>query len=388
MFLNLIIILFLGLLTSSIFKAVKLPSLLGLIILGVIISPYHFDFIHRDVLSNAPQLRTLALIVLLLKAGLGINIHTIKALGPQAIKMSILPCVLEGIIAAFISFHILGISLLEAAMLGFILAGVSPAIVIPSMLELKNASVGSKKDVPTMILAGASIDSVLAIALFTAIASIEVGSTQTFNSLILFIPFRMTGGIFLGIFSGYIFNLIPLYKNTVIKDFFSLILLLSFSFFVLQIGDYLRLTGLLGLLSMGIIISYKSETLAKKLQGSLNKIWIFAQIFLFVLIGASVDIKVAVNAGLLGLVIILCGLAARSIGVLISLKGSSLNKKERLFSIIAYTPKATVQAAIGGIPLTMGFASGDLILAIAVLAIMITAPIGAIAIKVSSKRLL
>ena len=386
---SIMIILLLGIIVSKIFQKVKLPGLLGMILLGVLIGPHGYELLdQKSILDNSSSIRMLALIIILLRAGLGLDKDTLKRVGKPAIRMSVIPCILEGFTITFAASKLLKLPIIEAGMLGFIIAAVSPAVVVPSMLYLKEKRLGVKKGIPTIILAGASIDDVFAITLFTAFLGMSKDVGGNILSQIVKIPVEIIGGIFFGVLAGY--GLYKVFSLTRLKlsELEKLVILISIALALVTIGDIVHVSGLLSVMTLGFIILEKDKKTALELEGKLNKIWFFAQIFLFVLIGAEVNIKVAAGAGIMGMLVIIIGLIGRSIGVIIALRGSTLNIKEKLFCAIAYMPKATVQAAIGGIPLAAGVSSGGIILAIAVLAIMLTAPLGLIGINLSGPRLL
>lgn len=385
---SILLILLLGILGNKVFNFIKLPGLLGMILVGIIIGPYGFNLLDKAILDNSSDIRMLALIVILLRAGLGLNRETLNKVGKVAIKMSAIPCLFEGFTITLVAYKLLGIPFLEAGMLGFIVAAVSPAVVVPSMLYLREKGLGMKKGIPIIILAGASVDDVFAITLFTTFIGLSFNTQSTIALQLLQIPIQVIGGILIGIIFGYILYKIYRYKNIKLNDMEKLAILIISSLMIVIIGDTAHIAGLLGVMTLGFILLEKANDFASNFEIELNKVWFFAQIFLFVLIGAEVNIYVAWKAGLIGALIILIGLIARSIGVIIALQGSNLNIKEKIFCTIAYSPKATVQAAIGGIPLAMGVASGNLILAIAVLAVILTAPLGAVGIKLLAPILL
>jgi NhaP-type Na+/H+ or K+/H+ antiporter len=387
---SLALMILLGLAANYIFTRAKLPGLLGMLILGILLGPYVLNWLEPDLLRISADLRRVALIIILLRAGLGISKEDLRRVGPAAIRMSCIPGIVEGFAVALISTVVFGFSFIEGGILGFILAAVSPAVVVPSMLEYMEKGIGTDKGIPTLILAGASIDDVFAITIFTAFLGLYSGSHVNIGIQILNIPVSILIGIALGLIIGII--MVRLFKRYHIRDTKKVLMLLGSAIFLTAIEDAMKSTieiaGLLGVMTIGFIILEKRPEVAKRLAQKFNKIWIFAEILLFVLVGSQVNIAVAWQAGLKGLLIILAGLAARSIGVLLSTLGTNLNLKERLFCVIAYIPKATVQAAIGAIPLGLGVPSGELILAVAVLSILVTAPLGAIGIKLSAPRLL
>ena len=388
MALSLSIIILLGLIFNKIFEKLKLPGLLGMLILGILIGPYGLDYMDKDILNVSSELRKIALIVILLRAGLGIKKETLNRVGIPAMKMSFIPGLFEGFTILFVASYFLRITKIEAGILGFIIAAVSPAVVVPSMLSLMQRKIGEKKGIPTLILAGASIDDVFAITLFSTFLGLYGGSNIHITRKILDIPISIILGVLLGTIIALI--LTTIFHHFHIRDTKKVLIILGVAIILTSLEDALKntipLASLLGVMTVGFIILEKQPKVANRLAEKFNKIWIFAELLLFVLVGAQVNIHVAVASGLLGFIIISIGLISRSFGVLISLVGTNLNWKERFFCIFAYIPKATVQAAIGAIPLAAGIPSGDMILAISVLSIIVTAPLGAIAIKFTGER--
>lgn len=384
------LILLLGFIVNSIFNKIKLPGLLGMLILGVIIGPYGLNLLSNSILTISSDIRKIALIIILLRAGLGINKRELKEVGITAIKFSCIPGIIEGLFIAVICTKLLGFTFIEGGILGFIIAAVSPAVIVPSMLELIENKIGTNKGIPTIILAGASIDDVFAITIFTSFLSMYGGNKVNLGLKVLEIPLSILLGILLGIIVSII--LLQVFKIFKIRDTKKVLLVLASAILLNSLEgilkDKIAIATLLGVMTIGFVITEKNSAIGKALSDKFNKMWIFAEIFLFVLVGAQVNISVAVDAGLLGILIILFGLLGRSIGVFICTIGTNLNLKERLFCVIAYIPKATVQAAIGAVPLSAGVASGDIMLAIAFLSILITAPLGAIGVKISSNKFL
>lgn len=383
MSLSLALIILIGLIFNRSFDKINLPGLLGMLLTGVLLGPYGLDMIHHDILNISPDLRKIALIVILIRAGLGIEKETLKKVGISAIKLSFIPGILEGSTIIIVATYLLNISLIEAGMLGFIIAAVSPAVVVPQMLDLMDKNRGRKKGIPTLILTGASIDDVIAITIFSTFLGLYGGNKVNITEKIFSVPVSIVTGIILGLIIAFI--LLYIFKKYHIRDTKKVLLILSVAILMTSIEDFLKgnipIAALLGIMVVGYILQERYKVLGKRLAVKFNKIWVFAEIMLFVLIGAEVNIHLALESGLIGLLIIFSGLIARGIGVLISTAGTNLNFKERIFSIMAYTPKATVQAAIGAVPLAAGVKSGDIILALAVLAIVITAPVGAAGIK-------
>ncbi|MGF7059321.1 cation:proton antiporter [Brassicibacter mesophilus] len=388
MALSLGIIILLGLGFNKVFDRLKLPGLLGMLILGIIIGPYGANFISGDILKISSDLRRIALIIILLRAGLGIKKETLNKIGIPALKMSCVPGLLEGFTIMLVSNKLLGIPIVEAGMLGFIVAAVSPAVVVPQMLNFIQNKIGADKNIPTLILAGASIDDVFAITLFSTFLGLYGGGQVNIAMKILDIPISIVLGVLLGVIIGFI--MIYIFRKYHMRDTKKVLILIGVAIVFTSLEDALKniipIASLLGVMTIGFILLEKHSGVANRLASKFNKIWVFAEILLFVLVGAQVNIHVALNSGLVGALIILIGLLARSLGVVISLTGTDLSWKERLFCVIAYVPKATVQAAIGAVPLSAGVSSGDLILAIAVLSIIITAPLGAIGINFAGNR--
>ena len=383
MALSLALIILFALLFGRFFDRLKLPALLGMLLIGILLGPYGFDLISQDILNISSDLRMIALIVILIRAGLGIEKKTLKKVGVPAVKLSFIPGLMEGAAVIIAAIYLLNFGFVEAGISAFIIAAVSPAVVVPQMLALIEQQRGAKKGIPTLVLTGASVDDVVAITIFSAFLSIYGGQQINVLRQILNVPIAILLGIILG--TGIALFLIYIFKKYHIRDTKKALLLLSFGIMMNSLEHFLEgivpIATLLGIMVIGFVIQDRYSVLGKRLSSKFNKIWVFAELMLFVLIGAEVNIYLAFDSGLIGLIIIMIGLSARSMGVLISLTGTGLNLKEKGFCILAYTPKATVQAAIGAIPLAAGVASGELILALAVLSIVVTAPLGAAAIK-------
>lgn len=387
---SLAIVVLLGLGANKLFEKISLPGLLGMLMVGVIIGPYGMNILQQDLINISADLRKIALIIILLRAGLGINKKDLKRVGTTALKMSCIPGLIEGFFIAFASVKLLDFTFIQGGILGFVIAAVSPAVIVPSMLKLMENNWGTKKGIPTLILAGASIDDVFAITIFSGFLGLYSGSNMNIGMQILNIPISILLGIISGIVIGII--LVKIFQKYHIRDTKKVLLIIGLSIFLTELENTLKtkieIASLLGVMTMGFIIVEKIPHVGKRLGVKFNKIWVFAEILLFVLVGAQVNVYIAIKAGKVGLIIILIGLVGRSIGVIISTLGTDLNWNERLFCVISYIPKATVQAAIGSVPLSLGVASGDIILAIAVLSIIITAPLGAIGINLTAERLL
>lgn len=398
MLLSLGLIFIFGLGMASLCKLIKLPRIIGMLFTGILLGSYALDVIDSSILNISSDLRQMALIIILIKAGLSLNIDDLKQVGRPAILMAFLPATFE--ILAYLIFApmIFGINYVEALVLGSVLAAVSPAIVIPSMVHLIDRNYGTKKSVPQLILAGASCDDIFVIVLFTSFSTMAVswGATDNqFNILSFFnVPFSVVFGVLVGVGLGLLLDLFFEYfhkKKSHIRNSFKVIIILGFSFLLHSLEHLLPLpfSGLLAIVSMACVYKLKTTPIVtQRLSQKFGKIWLCSEILLFVLVGASVNIDYLFKAGLPAVLMILIGLFIRSFGVLGSLIKTNLNKKERLFCVIAYLPKATVQAAIGSVPLALGLDCGELVLTVAVLGIMITAPLGAIAIDMSYEKLL
>lgn len=387
--LSLAMILVLGAIVSRILTIMKIPSMLGLIVVGVILGPFAANMISADLLNISDDLRLLALIIILLRAGLGISRESLNRVGTVALRMSAIPCLLEGITVTFLANRLLGIPLIEAGMLGFVIAAVSPAVVVPEMLLLQEKRLGDDKAVPVIILGGASIDDVFAITILTTLLGLGTsGGSANLLAQFLRIPLEVAGGIILGLGLGYLLSAVFRSGRIPTTESDELILAIGGAIAAVLIGQKLHIAGLLSVMTAGFVVLERAPEEARHLSDRLKKVWLPAEILLFTLIGAQVDVHIALQAGFVGLVVIAIGLLGRSLGVFVATSESQLNLKERLFCAIAYTPKATVQAAVGGLPLAAGFGSGPLILAVAVLSIVFTAPLGAWAIRLSAPRLL
>ncbi len=383
------LILLLGLLLGSIFSKMKLPSLLGMIIVGIILSPHALNLIDKSILSISADLRQIALVIILTRAGLSLNVDDLKKAGRPAILMCFVPACIEIVGTIILAPILLGVTVLEAAIIGSVIAAVSPAVIVPRMIKLIDEGYGKKHSIPQLILAGASVDDVFVIVVFTALISLaSTGAISVIN--FLQIPVSILMGIVIGTAVGSI--LVIFFRKFHMRDSVKILIILSFSFLLLELQNRLEgmipISGLLAIMSLGIVIKQKYSVLAKRLSSKYNKLWVAAEVFLFVLVGATVDLKYAVTAGIYAVLLVIGALIFRMIGVAISLIKTELTRQEKLFCMIAYTPKATVQAAIGAIPFTMGLACGQTVLTVAVLSILITAPFGAICIDNLYKRLL
>ena len=389
MLLSLGLIFTIGLVLGEIFGKVKLPRFVGMIVTGILLGPFVFNLISVEILNVSTELRTIALVVILLRAGLSLDVSDLKQIGRPAILMSFIPATLEIIAVVIFAPMLFGISYLEAAILGSVLSAVSPAVVVPKMIKLMSEKYGYKKRIPHLVMAGASVDDIYVIVLFTSfLAMYKTGNTSLGS--ILLVPVAIVTGIIAGMIIGYLLSVF--FAKFKVRDTIKVLLILAASFFVLAfeewINVYVPMSALLSVMVIGITFLNQSEERALRLRDKFDKVWVFAELVLFVLVGAAVDISVALNAGLLALALLAIELIFRFTGVQLCLIKTNLNKKERLFTGISYLPKATVQAAIGAIPLAAGVESGELILALAVLAIIITGPLGAIGIDLTYKKFL
>lgn len=383
------LILLLGLFLSSLFSKMKLPGLLGMIIAGIVLSPHAFNLIDQSILSISADLRQIALVIILTRAGLSLDFADLKRVGRPAILMCFVPACMEILGTIILAPVLLGVTVLEAAIIGSVIAAVSPAVIVPRMIKLIDEGYGKEHSIPQLILAGASVDDVFVIVVFTAL--ISLASTGTISAIsFLQIPVSILTGIGIGAATGSI--LVIFFKKFHMRDSVKVLIILSFSFLLLELQNRLEeiipISGLLAIMSLGIVIKQKYSVLAKRLSGKYNKLWVAAEVFLFVLVGAAVDLRYAAAAGIFAVLLIICALAFRMSGVAMSLIKTKLTRQEKLFCMMAYTPKATVQAAIGTIPFTMGLACGQTVLTAAVLSILITAPFGAICIDNLYKKLL
>lgn len=395
MLLSLAIIFLVGLSLASVFKAIKLPGIIGMLATGIIIGPYVLNLLDPSVLNISSELRQIALIIILIKAGLSLNLADLKKVGRPAVLMSFLPACFE--ILGYVCFAplLLGISRMEAAVMGAVLSAVSPAVVVPRMVKLIEEKYGTNKSIPQMILAGASCDDIFVIVLFSTFVTMAQGGSAHVMDFVN-IPVSIILGILLGTAAGFIMYFIfeTSYRiNHKIRNSTKTILILAVSFLLMTIEtwlkNYIALSGLLAVVGMACVIRLKSErTVSKKLSEKFGKMWIAAEVLLFVLVGAAVDIRYTLTAGISAIAMIFIALAFRAVGVFICTLRTNLSAKERIFCIIAYLPKATVQAAIGSVPLSLGLPCGKIILSVAVLAILITAPLGAIGIDSSYKKIL
>ncbi len=389
MLLSIALILLVGMSASWICKKIKLPGLLGMLATGIVLGPYVLNLIDSSILNISSELRKIALIIILTRAGLGLDITGLKKIGRPAILMCFLPASFELLGIILIAPGALGMSVLEAAIMGAVLAAVSPAVVVPRMVKLMDNGYGTAKGIPQLILAGASVDDVYVIVLFSTFTGMMQGKGASIINFVN-IPVSIILGMGIGILAGYL--LAMYFEKIHIRDTVKVLLILSISFILVATEDMLntpiKFSALIAIMFVGVGLHKKRDVVAKRLSQKYEKLWIASEVFLFVLVGATVNINYLGNMGIKALIVIFGALIFRMAGVFVCLIKTELNKKERLFTMMAYTPKATVQAAIGGIPLALNFACGETVLTIAVLAIVITAPLGAFAMDLSYKKLL
>ena len=389
MLLSISLILILGMFMGWICQKIKLPSLLGMLITGIVLGPYVLNLLDDSILGISAELRKIALIIILTRAGLGLDLSGLKKIGRPAVLMCFVPASFELIGMILLAPKLMGLTVLEAAIMGAVLAAVSPAVVVPRMVKLMDEGYGVNEGIPQLILAGASVDDLYVIVLFSSFVGMMQGEGA---SILKFVNIPIS--IFLGIAIGLLIGVLLAYffKKMHIRDTSKVLIILSISFLLVVMEDKLStpitFSALIAIMFIGIGLQKKRETVAKRLSVKYGKLWVAAEVFLFVLVGATVNIGYLGKVGVKALIVIIGALVFRMFGVFVCLLGTSLKRKERLFTMLAYTPKATVQAAIGGIPLALGFTCGDLVLTVAVLAIVLTAPLGAFAIDLSYKKLL
>lgn len=389
MLLSLALILIIGFSLSGIFNRIHIPGLLAMIITGIVLGPYVLNLISIDILTISGELRRIALIVILLRAGLSLDLKDLRLVGRSAILMGFISATMEIGAVMMLARALLGLPWLEAALMGTVVAAVSPAVILPRMIKLIESGHGRERRIPQLIMASASVDNVYVIVLFTALLGMQSSGEFQMRALVN-VPVSIVLGLAVGIGVGY--GLVRVFQRIHVRDTIKVLIILSFSFLLFEleswIAPFVPVSGLLAVLALGIMVLKTKQTLAKRLLGKFSKLWVGTEILLFVLIGAAVDIRSLSDIGLMSVVIIIGAMAVRFCGVLLSLMGTALNGKERFYSAISFLPKATVQAAIGAIPLASGVASGNIILSVAVLAAIISAPIGAVGMDAAYGRLL
>lgn len=393
--LSLALIFLVGLSMASICEKIKLPRIVGLLVCGIVLGPFVLDLLDPKILNISSELRQIALIIILIKAGLSLNLSDLKKVGRPAVMMSFVPASFEILGYFFFAPMLLQVSRIDAAVMGAVLGAVSPAVVVPRMVGLMEEKRGTDKSIPQMILAGASCDDIFVIVLFTAFVNMAQGGSANLISFVN-IPVSIVLGIMLGAVVGFtiswLFELSHSHNKT-IRNSVKVIILLGASFMLMSIEtlaeDYVAISGLLAVVSMACVVKIRCvASVSERLSQKFGKLWLAAEVILFVLVGAAVDIRYTLEAGIAAIAMIFIAIIFRAIGVLLCLVKTKLNAQERLFCVISYMPKATVQAAIGSVPLSLGLPCGKIILSVAVLGILITAPLGAIGIDKSAKRLL
>ena len=392
---SLSLIFLIGLAMAFLCKKIRLPRIIGMLVTGIVIGPYVLDLLDPKILSISSDLRQIALIIILIKAGLSLDISDLKKVGRPAILLSFLPALFEIGALVLLAPKVLQVTVLEAAIMGAVLGAVSPAVVVPRMVTLMEEGYGTNKQIPQMILAGASLDDVFVIVLFSTFISMAQGGTASIMDF-AGIPISIILGIALGAAFGYLLAWMFEYahrKNESIRQSLKAIIVLGSAFMLMTIENLLEgvvpVSGLLAVMSMACVIQIRTRKIVSEdLAGKFGRLWLAAEVILFVLVGAAVDIRYTLNAGIMALVMILIALVFRSVGVILCLIGTSLSAQEKLYCVIAYLPKATVQAAIGSVPLSLGLPCGNIVLSVAVISILVTAPLGAIGMDMSYKKLL
>lgn len=389
MLLSLALVFLCGMTLGAIARKLQLPSLLGMLLTGILLGPYGLNLLDASILGISTDLRQIALIIILTRAGLNLDIKDLQKVGRPAVLMCFVPACFEIIGMVILAPILLGITFLEAAIMGAVIAAVSPAVIVPKMLKLMENGYGTSKSIPQMIMAGASVDDVFVIVLFTAFTGLAQGGSITpirFLAIPTSIIFGLIGGIVMGLLLSLLFT------KAHMRDSIKVVIILSISFLLVTLEHSMTgiigFSGLLAIMALGVTLQRKKYEVSKRLSGKFSKLWVCAEVLLFVLVGATVNIQYALKAGVMAVLLIFCVLLLRMTGVFVCLIKTRLNKKERVFSAFAYMPKATVQAAIGGLPLAMGLACGDIVLTVAVLSILITAPLGAALIDATYKKLL
>jgi len=389
MFISFALIFLVGLAAGGIMKKLKLPGLIGMLLVGILMGPYVLNVLDASVLELSPHLRELALIVILARAGVSLELDDLKRLGRPAVLMSFVPACFEMLGTIILAPLLFGIGLLDAAILAAVVASASPAVIVPRMLKLMDERRGTKKGIPQLILAGDSVDDVFNIVVFTALLGLSGGENVQAAQFVA-VPVSIVTGIVAGVALGFV--LAHVFRLLNLRATVQVIVLLAAAMLLVAAEDMVAavvpFSGLLAVMAAGVTILKKNAPAAKAVSGKLSKLWIGAEVLLFVLVGANVNIQYAAGAGMKTLLLLLFVLTMRAIGIQLCLLKTNLNARERLFCAFTGIPKATVQAAIGGIPLAMGLPCGTLILSVAVVAILITAPVGAVLLDKSAPKLL
>lgn len=384
-----------GLAMAAICQRIRLPRIIGMLLTGIVLGPYVLDLLDPSILSISSELRQMALIIILVKAGLSLNLADLKKVGRPAVMLSCVPASFELLGYVLFAPMILGVNRIEAAVMGAVLAAVSPAVVVPRMVKLMETGYGTKKSIPQMILAGASCDDIFVIVLFSTFSGMAQGGSARLMDFAN-IPVSIVSGILLGAAAGWLLSLFfetAYAKKHYVRNSMKVIIVLGVSFLLMSVETwvkpYLSVSGLLAVVGMACVLKLRSiKAVSARLSEKFGKLWLAAELLLFVLVGAAVDIRYTMGAGLAAVFMIFTALLFRTVGVLLCLVGTELNWKERLFCVIAYLPKATVQAAIGSVPMAMGLSCGQIVLSVAVMAILITAPLGALGMDSTFEKLL
>ena len=392
---SLSLIILVGLFMSFIMNKLHLPRIIGMLIAGIVLGPFVLNLIDTSILQISAELRKIALIIILIKAGITLDLKDLKKVGRPALLMSFLPATFEIIAYSIFAPMILGISRVDAILMGTVLGAVSPAVVVPRVVNLIERKIGTKEGVPQLILAGATLDDIFVIVLFTTFLNLAVSGNANYMSFVN-IPISIILGVILGVIVGYILvNIFDVFykREKYIRNSLKLMIIIGVAFGLVEFETAMKgivsISGLLAVFSMSVVIKIKSsKEVSDRIAEKTGKLWIVSEVFLFVLLGSAVDIRYTMEAGLAAILLIFITLVIRAIGVILCMVGTNISFKERLFCVISYLPKATVQAAIGSIPLAMGIGSGNIILSVAVLGILITAPLGAIGMDIGSDKLL
>lgn len=385
MFLSLALIILISISLFLIFDKLHLPGLLAFLITGIILGPFVLDLINENILNISADLRKIALVVILIRAGLSLDINDLKAVGRPALMLSFLPALFEITFIGLVAPLIFNITSLEGFILGSVIAAVSPAVIVPRMIHFIQNKRGTEEKIPQLILASSSIDDIFVIVVFTIFIQIYESQTIELNQ-VLFLPLSLILGVLSGFMVGFL--LVYIFKKIHLRDTLKVLILFAVSFLFIALEDYMPISGLLAIISLGITVLSLYPLLANRLTSKFSKIWVIAEMMLFVLIGAAVDITLFKSIGLFALLLVFSALVFRMFGVVLSISKTKFNIKEKAFICFSFIPKATVQAAIGAIPLSLGIPGGELILAISVLSIFLTAPIGAILIDQTGPKLL
>lgn len=384
------LVLLLGMALGALAKRLKLPSLVGMLIAGMILGPYALNLLSDSLLNISADLRQLALIIILTRAGLSLDVEALKRVGRPAILMCFVPACFEILGMTLLAPALLGVSTLDAAIMGAVVGAVSPAVIVPRMIRLSEEGWGVDRGIPQLILAGASVDDVFVIVMFTAFTGLASGGTGLTAGAVLSIPASILTGVAAGLLLGWL--LAQWFRRVHMRDSVKVVILLSLAFLLVEAEDALEgifpFSGLLSVMGAGVGLQRWRSVVAQRLSLKFSKLWVAAEVALFVLVGAAVDLRYALSAGVMAILAVLGALCFRAAGVLVCVSGAHFSPKEKLFCVLGYLPKATVQAAIGGVPLAMGLGCGQIVLTVAVIAILVTAPLGALAIDRSYTKLL